>query len=226
MLSGPSGGMGRSRAVCNCMRKHINKVPLPGPSLLVWATMGVEQALLWTTLVFFFGLGGSWSLTRQSPLWLQGMGWYGNLRGQVWGSPPKEVFCPVWTVLYVTLYASLLLLLLEPPSAARDWGLGFLGANLALNFAWVPLFMGYGQVWVALVDLVLMVATQAAYCVVVWPIGWWMSALLWPYLAWITFAMTLNWQIARLGYGVLRSPYSVQDPDGGELGNENYIYDS
>ena len=153
------------------------------------------------------------------------MRWYDDLEGQVWGRPPKWVFAPVWTVLYVTLFASLVLLLLEPPSAARDWGLGFLGANLALNFVWVPLFMGYGYVRTALADLVLMVATQAAYCVVVWPIGWWMSALLWPYLAWITFAMVLNWQIAMLGNQILQSSYSIEDTDDGQSGYETPIFD-
>ena len=56
--------------------------------------------------------------------------------------PPGWVFGAVWTTLYTLMGIALATILDEPPSPRRSIALGLFVAQLALNFAWSPIFFG------------------------------------------------------------------------------------
>ena len=122
-----------------------------------------------------------------------GPGYYGRLSKPDW-APPPSVFGPVWTVLYALMGIAAWRVAGREGStgALRLWGL-----QLALNAAWTPIFFGLRAPGAALVTIVAMwlaiAATTAAF------FGRRASAglLMLPYLAWVTFATVLNFEIWR-----------------------------
>jgi tryptophan-rich sensory protein len=84
---------------------------------------------------------------------------YDTLQRPDW-APPRGVFAPVWSILYVSIgYASHLVALRTGPNtvpsvrALAKTGLGIYGLNLAMNFAWSPLFFWKKQIGAALVTI-------------------------------------------------------------------------
>ncbi|XP_007453998.1 PREDICTED: translocator protein isoform X2 [Lipotes vexillifer] len=75
--------------------------------------------------------------------------------------------------------------------------LGLYAGQLALNWAWPPLFFGARQMGWALVDLLLMGGVAAATAVVWHQVSPPAACLLYPYLAWLAFAATLNYCVWR-----------------------------
>jgi tryptophan-rich sensory protein len=80
--------------------------------------------------------------------------------------------------------------------ASRPLALYFV--QLALNAAWTPIFFGAHQLGWALVEIVVLwiaiLLTLLSFRRVNSSAGW----LLVPYLAWVTFAATLNFTLWRL----------------------------
>jgi hypothetical protein len=102
-------------------------------------------------------------------------------------------------------YASYLVYTKGGGFPAMSVPLGVYAAQLALNFAWTPLFFVAHRLDLALVDIVAMwgaiVATIALFHPV---IGGWALGLLLPYLAWVSFATALNAWIWRNNRGPVR----------------------
>jgi benzodiazapine receptor len=121
--------------------------------------------------------------------------WYPSLDRPTW-RPPDEAFGPVWTALYAGNAVSAWLVWRADPQGSRP-ALTLYGAQLALNAAWPLLFFGLRRPGLALVEIALLwvaiVATLAAFArrhrVA--------ALLLVPYLAWVTFAAALNWELWR-----------------------------
>jgi translocator protein len=76
--------------------------------------------------------------------------------------------------------------------------LSLFGLQLALNLAWTGIFFALRRPGLAFGEIVLLWATILATLVVFGRIDRWASGLLAPYLAWVTFAATLNLDIWRL----------------------------
>lgn len=123
--------------------------------------------------------------------------WYAGLAKPSW-NPPNWVFGPVWSTLY-------LLMAIAAWLVWRRWGtrygrlpLALYLAQLSCNAIWSPLFFGLHQIGWALVDLavlwILVAATTAAF----WERHRLAGMLMMPYLAWISFAGVLNYQLWRL----------------------------
>ena len=115
-------------------------------------------------------------------------GWYPSLIPP-FGTPPKWVFAPVWTTLYVAMGVAAWLVWLRPGSRAalRVWGW-----QLAFNAAWPAAFFGLRNPGLGLLDLNVLVgaigitiqAFHRRHRLAAW--------LLLPYLAWSLFAFYLN----------------------------------
>lgn len=108
-------------------------------------------------------------------------------------APPSWVFGPVWTTLYVMMgVASWMVWRTGAGTPEVRGALVIYGVQLALNFAWSPLFFGLRQPALALVDIVLLLGlvawTAVRFFRVSKPAGW----LLIPYLGWVGFATALN----------------------------------
>ena len=112
--------------------------------------------------------------------------------------PPGWVFGAAWSLLYVLLGLALALVWEAPRSRARSMGLALFFAQLALNFAWSPIFFAAHRVTLALAviaAMLLLSAAAAASFARVRPAAAWLMA---PYLAWLAFAAYLNFGILRL----------------------------
>lgn len=112
---------------------------------------------------------------------------YAALRQPSW-APPSWLFGPVWTVLYVMIAFSGWLA--WRAGARRE--LVLFGAQLVLNMIWTPLFFAAGQFGLALVDIVLLLASIAALIAVFARRSRLAAVLLVPYLLWVGFATALN----------------------------------
>lgn len=137
--------------------------------------------------------------------------WYRGLVQPAW-KPPDLVFGPVWTLLYtLTAWAGarawwragLTTTVGAPVDGAhvrqrRRRVLWAFGLNAVLNVLWSVLFFLLKRPDWALVEIVLLTASV-----------WWLiglcasvdrlaSRLLWPYLAWVLFAATVNAGVIRL----------------------------
>eukprot|EP00892_Ulva_mutabilis_P010441 jgi/Ulvmu1/776/UM010_0150.1 len=117
--------------------------------------------------------------------------WYKKLKKPSW-TPPDAVFGPVWSTLYAAMGVASWMVFKQGGFAAQKRPLGLYAAQLALNFAWQPLFFKAKRLDVALVDisgvLVLTAATAKAFHDVNPKAG----ALMLPSVAWVAYAAALN----------------------------------
>jgi tryptophan-rich sensory protein len=129
-----------------------------------------------------------------------GNGWFDALQKPSF-MPPGAAFGIVWPVLYALLGIALALVLAQPPSSNRSGGLVLFFVQLALNFAWSPVFFAGHDIVLAkwmIVAIAMLAAGAALLFGRVRPAA---GLLLLPYLAWLVFAATLNWTIDALNPG-------------------------
>jgi benzodiazapine receptor len=120
-------------------------------------------------------------------------GWYAALAKPAF-NPPNWVFAPVWTVLYVLIAIA----------GARTYegrvrrGLALWVGQMALNFAWTPVFFGLHQPGLALVVILALLVAILMFIVDRWPADRVSAVLFMPYAAWVAFASVLNAAIVVL----------------------------
>jgi tryptophan-rich sensory protein len=123
--------------------------------------------------------------------------WYQSLVKPPW-NPPSWVFGPVWTTLYALMGVAAWRVWSRGGWAAQAAALRLFLVQLALNFSWSYIFFGFRQVELALAEIILLwlfiALTIRAFARVDRAAAW----LLAPYLAWVTYAATLNGAIAIL----------------------------
>jgi benzodiazapine receptor len=112
--------------------------------------------------------------------------------------PPGWVFGVAWTILYILLGLSLAMLLHARGAEARPRALSLFALQLALNFAWPPVFFALHQIGPALSIIAAMIVGTVALIVVIWRLRIVAALLLYPYLGWLMFASVLNYQILQL----------------------------
>lgn len=120
--------------------------------------------------------------------------WYAGIAKPGW-TPPGWLFAPVWSVLYLMIaIAGWLVWHSEQALPARwIWML-----QLALNGLWSPTMFGAHRIDAALVVIVLLWLSIAAFVVASWRPARTAALLFLPYLAWVSFATALNFAIWRL----------------------------
>ncbi len=109
--------------------------------------------------------------------------------------PPGWVFGVVWTILYIFLGLALAMVLHARGAKGRSMALLLFFGQLIANFAWSPLFFAQHEVTLAfyLIIFILMMAIATAFAFA--PIRKAAAWLLVPYMAWLSFAAILNFQI-------------------------------
>lgn len=123
--------------------------------------------------------------------------WYATLAKPSW-TPPNWVFGPAWTTLYVLMAVAAWLVwrrrrLVDVRGALIAWW-----AQLALNLLWTMLFFGLRQPLWGLIEIVVLwiaIAITIALFYRVRPLA---ALLLVPYIAWVSFAISLNAGIVAL----------------------------
>ena len=112
--------------------------------------------------------------------------------------PPGWAFPVAWTILYILLGLALALVLHARGARGRPPALALFAAQLALNYAWSPIFFAWHKVGLALVVIAAMFVLAAASAVLFYRIRKAAGLMMLPYLAWLVFAALLNQQIRSL----------------------------
>ena len=112
--------------------------------------------------------------------------------------PPGWMFGAAWTILYILMGLALAMILNARGSRGRPLALSLFFAQLALNYAWSPVFFAMHEVRTALVIIGLMLLLAIAAAFLFARIRKAAGLLMLPYLAWLSFAAFLNYQIIAL----------------------------
>ena len=123
--------------------------------------------------------------------------WYRRLAKPSW-CPPDWVFGPVWFVLYLSIAVSGWLVWRQGGFEKAAFPLLVYGIQLVLNGLWSSLFFGLRRPDLALIEIAFLGLAIAATLATFYPISPIAGLLLAPYLAWISFAAVLNYDVWRL----------------------------
>ncbi len=118
-------------------------------------------------------------------------------------APPPGLFGPVWTILYTLMGIAAWLVWRVGGFRAARTALTLFLVQLAVNALWSWLFFGWQRGGLAFADIILLWALIVATLVSFWRIRPLASALLIPYLLWVSFASALNYSVWRLNPQIL-----------------------
>ncbi|HSX75124.1 MAG TPA: TspO/MBR family protein [Shinella sp.] len=120
--------------------------------------------------------------------------WYRSLAKPAF-NPPDWVFAPVWSLLYaiIGVVGARTWLALRRSMAMRLWF-----AQMVFNFAWSPVFFGLHDPTSAMIVILGLLVSVAAFIAVSWRQDRSAALLFAPYLAWVAFATALNAAILLL----------------------------
>jgi benzodiazapine receptor len=106
-------------------------------------------------------------------------------------TPPKWVFAPVWTLLYIIIFVVFI-------RASRQKykqiyvALIFYSLSIFFNLIWTTLFFKHKQPLLALIDIILIISFTIISMVLFFKTDKTSFYLLIPYLLWLCFALYLN----------------------------------
>jgi benzodiazapine receptor len=122
--------------------------------------------------------------------------WYPTLQKPSF-NPPNWIFAPVWTMLYIFMGIAAGLIWNEINSKEKEvkQGLKFFVIQLALNALWSYLFFGLQNVFLAALEVILLLLMIYETYIKFKPIHRNASYLLLPYMVWVSFASVLTWSI-------------------------------
>lgn len=124
--------------------------------------------------------------------------WYSQLIRPKW-SPPSYLFGPVWSVLYVLIFASFGTVFYKAFTKQIPWivALPFI-LNLIFNFIFTPLQFGLKNNLLAAVDILLILGTLIWAIYAIYPHVKWIAYIQIPYLLWVLFATAVQLTITYL----------------------------
>lgn len=163
---------------------------LASPGQLRWSF--VRWALVCVPLILLLGiLSGRLSNSGYGNPWFDALAKPAIM-------PPGWAFGVAWTILYILMGFALAIILNARGARAREAAIALFAGQLVLNLAWSPLFFAAHKItlafWLILALLVLAALTTAAFA----GIRRAAALLMLPYLAWLGFAATLNYQFIAL----------------------------
>jgi tryptophan-rich sensory protein len=126
--------------------------------------------------------------------------WFDSLQKPTF-MPPGAAFGVVWPILYALIGIAVAMIIAEPPSRRRQAALTLFFVQLALNFAWSPIFFAGHDIQLANMIIFVMAAVAAVAARLFLKVRRKAGLLMIPYLAWLVFAATLNSTIASLNPG-------------------------
>ncbi|MBR2386088.1 tryptophan-rich sensory protein [bacterium] len=122
--------------------------------------------------------------------------WYDSLT-KPFLSPPNWLFVPVWIILYITIFVSLVLYIITPDKE-KTFGYVAFGVQLILNLAWSPVFFVMQNIPLALVIVLLLDMAILLTILEFYSVSKISGIILIPYFLWSMFATYLT-----LGYLIL-----------------------
>ena len=126
------------------------------------------------------------------------MSWYEELAKPAW-APPGPVFGIVWSILYpiiIVAYGYVIYRIArgEFPAAL----LVPILLNVVANVAFTPIQFGLRNLWLAELDIIIVLVTIVWSMIAIWPHARWASVALPPYLVWVMIATALQSSITWL----------------------------
>ena len=124
--------------------------------------------------------------------------WYSQLIKPTW-SPPSWLFGPVWSILYVIIFASFGSVFYKVVTKEISWivALPFI-LNLIFNFSFTYLQFELKNNLFAAMDILLILSTLIWVIIAIYPNVKWIAYAQIPYLLWVTFATVLQLTITYL----------------------------
>ena len=124
--------------------------------------------------------------------------WYPTL-SKPWFNPPAWVFGPVWTLLFIMMGVSFYLVWTKgKKKKLHSEAMAVFLVQLILNVTWSYLFFSWKNITLALAEIVVLwvmiLLTIKKFMMIDKTAGY----LMWPYLAWVSFATVLNLAIVWL----------------------------
>jgi translocator protein len=124
--------------------------------------------------------------------------WYASLQKPSW-QPPDWLFGPAWTLIFGLCALSGYLAWCHAPNrGGRDGVIALFALNGFLNVLWSVLFFRLKLPDWALTEAALLWLSILLMIVALMRYSRTASALLVPYLAWVSFATILNWTVVSL----------------------------
>jgi translocator protein len=147
---------------------------------------GIVELLGWIALTFAFAAIGAWASVHAASF-------YAQLDRPSW-APPAGVFGPVWSMLYL-LMAIAVWRVGRGNAPNTGPARGLYVAQLAVNALWSWLFFGWHLGALAFLCIVVLWLMIVATIVLFGRHERLAAVLLWPYLAWVSFAGVLCFSI-------------------------------
>ncbi|WP_319800131.1 MULTISPECIES: TspO/MBR family protein [Flavobacterium] len=110
-------------------------------------------------------------------------------------NPPSWVFAPVWTLLYILMGLAFAIVWSNEKSNNKKQAMTLFGIQLFLNALWSVLFFGLCNPFLAFLEILLLWLFIFETIKAFGKIDSLASKLLYPYLAWVSFATILNGSI-------------------------------
>lgn len=123
--------------------------------------------------------------------------WYDDLVKPEF-QPPSWIFAPVWSILYLLMFISFLLILKAEVQPITVYAYIFFIIQLFLNLSWSPIFFELHQLKKALFVCVSLTIAVFIMIILFFMISKLAAVLLVPYLLWLCFASYLNFKIWKL----------------------------
>lgn len=124
--------------------------------------------------------------------------WYSQIIRPSW-APPSWIFGPVWSVLYILIIISFGNVFYEviTKKIPKITALPFV-LNIVFNLSFTPLQFGLKNNFLAMIDIILVLATLIWAIFAIYPYKKWISYIQIPYLLWVSFATILQITITFL----------------------------
>ena len=133
---------------------------------------------------------------------MQASTFYGSLVLPDW-APPAALFGPVWMLLYALMGIAAWLVWRSGGFIRNGNALGMFIVQLGVNALWSWLFFAWHKGAWAFADILLLWMFVLAVMMDFWRVRPLAGALLLPYLAWVSFAAALNFQVWQLNPAIL-----------------------
>lgn len=149
-------------------------------------TKGITAVIVCLTVGFLSGFATQSSIKT----------WFPTLIKPVF-NPPSWLFAPVWTVLYILMGLAFAIVWSKQikNNKTKNKAMALFGIQLLLNALWSVLFFGLCNPFLALIEILLLWLFIYETIRAFQKIDTTASRLLYPYLAWVSFATILNGSI-------------------------------
>ena len=118
--------------------------------------------------------------------------WYSTIAKPSF-NPPEWVFAPVWISLYIAMSVAVWLIWINPKRVEKIIYIYFI--HLFINGSWSIFFFGLHLILVSLIIIAIIIFFVVWLIKLYYPINKVSALLMFPYLAWLSYAFVLNFYI-------------------------------